>query len=112
MEDGVSIVPVAGTSIPYRFVGVGGGDSLVIDVDGNVYQAIIFHGRFLILNKAGIPIAQVLIPGRDEGKLLRTTNVAFKPGTGEAYVTASCEGGAWIYMFHGLAQGLRLFSHQ
>jgi hypothetical protein len=46
MEDGVSIVPVAGTSIFYRFVGVGGGDSLAIDVDGNVYQAIIFHGRF------------------------------------------------------------------
>ena len=113
MEDGVSIVPVAGASIPYRFVGAPGGcDSMAIDVDGNVYQAIIFHGRFLILNNGGIPLAQVLMPGRDEGKLLRTTNVAFKPGTDEAYVTASGEGGAWIYMFHGLAKGLKLFSHQ
>jgi lactonase len=113
LEDGVSIVPIAGASIPYRFVGAPGGcDSMAIDEDGNVYQAVIFHGRFLILNNGGIPIAQVLIPGRDEGKSLVTTNVAFKPGTDEAYVTVSGMGGAWIYMFHGLAKGLKLFSHQ
>lgn len=113
LEDGVSIVPIAGASIPYRFVGAPGGcDSMAIDADGNVYQAVIFHGRFLILNNGGIPIAQVLIPGRDEGKFLVTTNVAFKPGTDEAYVTVSGKGGAWIYMFHGLAKGLKLFSHQ
>jgi hypothetical protein len=44
--------------------------------------------------------------------LLRTTNVAFRPGTDEAVITASGEGGAWIYTFRGLAKGLTLFSHQ
>jgi len=112
LEDGVSIVPIAGASIPYRFVGAGGGDSMAIDTSGNVYQAMIFQGRVLILSNGGIPIAQVLIPGRDEGKLLRTTNVAFRPGTDEVYITASGEGGAWIYKFRGLAMGLKLFSHQ
>lgn len=113
LDDGVTIVPVAGASIPYRFVGAPGGcDGMAVDADGNVYQAIVFHGRLVILNNGGIPIAQVLIPGRDEGKLLRTTNVAFKPGTDDVYITASGEGGAWIYKFRGLAQGLKLFSHQ
>jgi len=113
LEDGVSIVPVAGSGIPYRFVGSPGGcDSMALDSKGNVYQAIIFQGRLLILSNGGIPVAQVLIPGRDEGKLLRTTNVAFKPGTDQVYVTVSGEGGAWIYRFTGLAKGLTLFSHQ
>ncbi|MBW1999610.1 MAG: SMP-30/gluconolactonase/LRE family protein [Deltaproteobacteria bacterium] len=113
LEDGVTIVPIAGSGIPYRFVGAPGGcDSMALDSKGNVYQAIIFQGRILILNSGGIPVAQVLIPGRDEGKLLRTTNVAFKPGTNEVYITASGKGGAWIYRFKGLAEGLRLFSHQ
>jgi len=85
---------------------------MAVDVDGNVYQAIIFHGRILILKNVGIPIANVLIPGRDEGKHPRTTNVAFKPGTDEAFITVSGEGGAWVYKFRGLAKGLKLFSHQ
>ena len=111
LEDGVTIVPVAGATIPYRFVGGPGGcDSMAVDTKGNVYQAMIFQGRIVILNNRGIPLANVLIPGRDEGKLLRSTNVAFKPGTDEVYVTVSGEGGAWIYMFRGLAQGLKLFS--
>ncbi len=113
LKDGITINPVAGAGIPYRFTGGPGGcDSLALDVDGNVYQAIIFQGRFLILNNRGIPVAQVLMPGRDKGKLLRTTNVAFKPGTNEVYVTVSGAGGAWIYKFRGLAKGLKLFSHQ
>jgi hypothetical protein len=28
------------------------------------------------------------------------------------FLTASGEGGAWIYQFRGLAKGLPLFSHQ
>lgn len=113
LDDGVTINPIAGAGIPYRFTGAPGGpDSLRVDEAGNVYQAIIFQGRVLILNNMGIPIAQVLIPGRDKGKLLRTTNLAFKPGTDQGYVTASGTGGGWIYRFKGLAKGLTLFSHQ
>jgi lactonase len=112
-EDGISLDPFEGTHIPYRFMGAPGGcDSNAVDAEGNLYQCIIFQGRALILNKAGIPIANVLIPGRDEGKYLRSTNVAFNPGTDQVFLTTSGEGGAWIYQFRGLAKGLRLFSHQ
>jgi len=112
-EDGISLDPFEGTHIPYRFMGAPGGcDSNAVDAEGNLYQCIIFQGRVLILNKTGIPIANVLIPGRDEGKYLRSTNVAFKPGTDQVFLTTSGEGGAWIYKFRGLAKGLKLFSHQ
>jgi len=112
-EDGISLDPFEGTHIPYRFMGAPGGcDSNAVDGEGNLYQCIIFQGRVLILNRGGIPIANVLIPGRDEGKHLRSTNVAFKPGTDQVFLTASGEGGAWIYQFRGLAKGLALFSHQ
>jgi lactonase len=113
LEDGITINPIAGANVPYHFIGApGGGDSMAVDEEGNVYQSIIFHGRVIILNNGGIPIAQVLIPGRDQGNLLITTNVAFRPGTDEVYLTASGKGGGWIYKFQGLAKGLKLFSHQ
>jgi lactonase len=113
LEDGITINPIAGANVPYHFIGApGGGDSMAVDEAGNVYQSIIFHGRVVVLNSGGIPIAQVLIPGRDEGNLLITTNVAFRPGTDEVYLTASGKGGGWIYKFRGLAKGLKLFSHQ
>lgn len=113
LEDGVTINPIAGATIPYRFTGGPGGcDSMALDQEGNIYQAMIFQGRALILNKRGIPIANVLIPGRDEGKNLGTTNLAFKPGTNEVYIMAWGKAGAWIYKFRGLAPGLKLFSHQ
>ncbi len=112
LADG-SINPIAGVTIPCRFGGgPGGSDSLRIDVEGNVYQCLIFQGRAQILNSRGVTIANVLIPGREKGEHLVTSNLAFKPGTDEAYITAGGEGGAWIYRFRGLAQGLRLYSHQ
>ena len=112
LEDGVTINPIAGATIPYRFAGGPGGcDSMRVDVEGNVYQCMIFQGRALILNKRGVPVANVLIPGRDRGKHLGTTNLAFKPGTNEVFIMAWGEGGAWIYKFRGLAKGLKLFSH-
>jgi len=113
LKDGISLHPIDGIKVAYRFTGAPGGpDSNKVDVKGNVYQCIMHQGRVLILNRMGIPIANVLVPGRDEGKFLRTSNVAFKPGTDEVFLTTSGEGGAWIYKFRGLAEGLRLFSHQ
>lgn len=64
------------------------------------------------MNKAGIRVAQVLVPGRDEGKHLMTTNIAFKPGTNEGFITVAGTEGGWIFTFHGLAKGLKLYSHQ
>jgi len=113
LEDGVTVNPIAGATIPYRFSGGPGGcDSMRVDAEGNVYQCMVFQGRAVILNKRGIPVANVLIPGREAGKHLGTTNLAFKPGTNEVFITAWGEGGAWIYKFRGLAKALKLFSHQ
>jgi lactonase len=99
-------------AVVYRLSGPPGGDGLRVDVRGNIYLAVNFQGRVLIFNKHGIPIASVLMPGRDCGELTRTTHVVFKPGTDEVYVAASAEnGGAWIYTFQGLAEGAPLFSH-
>jgi lactonase len=113
LEDGITINPIAGATVPYRFTGGPGGcDSMRVDSEGNVYQCMIFQGRALILNKRGVPIAHVLLPGRDEGKHLGTANLAFKPDTNEVFIMAWGNGGAWIYKFRGLAKGLKLFSHQ
>jgi lactonase len=100
-------------AVLYRLSGPAGGDGIRVDVQGNMYLAVNFQGRVLIFNKHGIPIANVLMPGRDQGERLRTTHVVFRPGTDEVYVAASGEtGGAWIYRFQGLAEGAPLFSHQ
>jgi lactonase len=109
----IQLDPIEGTKIPWRFTGCPGGpDSNAVDEAGNLYQCVIFQGRVLILNNRGIPLVNVLVPGRDEGKFLRTTNVAFKPGTDEVYLTASGDGGAAIFRFKGLAKGLALYSHR
>ena len=81
--------------------------------------------RMRFLGKTGLQVSELClgtgsfggssnyqIPGRDEGKFLRTSNLAFKPGTREGYITTSGEGGAWIYKLQGLAESLSLYSHQ
>jgi lactonase len=112
LEDGITLNPTVGANHPYHFTGHPGPDSISMDKDGNIYQAMVFQGRGVILNKSAIPIANIVIPGRDEGKHLGTTKMAFKPGTRDVYIMAWGNGGAWIYKFLGLAEGLKLFSHQ
>src|SRR5699024_1179954 len=70
LEDGVSIAPF-GASIPYHFTGHEGPDSCCIDSDDNLYVAMYGQGRVLVFNKKGYPIGQILIPGRDQGHMLR-----------------------------------------
>lgn len=110
--DGVTLAHIAGLTYPYHFTGFPGPDSMAVDSAGNVYQALVFQGRVLILNRQGIPLANVLVPGRDQAKQIVTANLAFKPGTDEVYLTAGGNGGAWIYKFKGLAPGIQMFSHQ
>jgi len=112
LDDGVTCSPVVGVLPVYYSVGCYGPDSNKVDSAGNLYQCITGQGRIIVLNALGIPVANVVVPGRDDGKSLRTTNLAFKPGTSEGYITTSGQGGAWIYTFKGLAEGLPLFSHQ
>jgi lactonase len=112
LEFGEDKLTLRGMGVPYRLSGMGGGDGLRVDQMGNMYLAINLQGRVLIFNKDGIPIAHVLMPGRENNRLIRTTNLAFKPGSDEVFLLVSDETGAWIYKFRGLAPGLALYSHQ
>lgn len=112
MPDGITTPPVGGVCIVYNSPGAHGPDSNKVDSAGNLYQCITGQGRIIVLNNLGIPVANVLVPGRDEGRFLRTTNLAFRPGTREGYITASGEGGAVVFRFEALAEGLPLYSHR
>jgi len=113
LEDGLTVNPIAGIVYAYYSSGAPGGpDSNKVDSEGNLYQCICFQGRIVVLNKYGIPIANIVIPGRDEGKFLNSGNMAFRPGTSEGYIATSGEGGAWIFKFKGPVKGLSLYSHR
>jgi len=103
-----------GTAIAYHFTGPAP-DSMRADSDGNLYVAMYGQGRVLVFNKNGIPIGQVLLPGRDEGHNLESTSMAIKPGTNDLYiVTNDGNGGQGATIFHAktFAKALQLYSHQ
>lgn len=76
--DGPAAIPLTGTKIPYHFIGAGP-DSMRVDQDGNVYVAMMGQGRVLIFNWTGVPIGQVLVPGREKGLNLRSASLALHP---------------------------------
>ena len=93
--------------------GIAGPDGNTVDASGNLYQTMADQGRVVVLNPEGLFIANILAPGRDEGKLLMTYNLAFKPGTSEGYLVTSTFGSeSWILRFQGLAKGATLFANQ
>lgn len=94
------LLTVGGSHIAYHFTGLEGPDSACIDADGNLYVAMCGQGRFLVFNNNGMPIGQVLIPGRDEGRMLKSTHPQIMPGTNELYLcSADMEtGDAAIYV--------------
>ncbi len=103
-----------GASVPYYFTGPAP-DSMRVDSDGNVYVAMYGQGRVLAFNRNGIPIGQVLLPGRDEGHNLFSTSLALSPGTDEVFiVTNDGQGGQGSNIFHArvFAKALPLFSHR
>lgn len=103
-----------GSAIPYHLIGPAP-DSMRVDSDGNVYVAIYGQGRVLIFNQNGIPIGQVLLPGRNEGHNLQSTSLAIKPGTNDLYiVTNDGNGGegATIFRAKVFAKALALYSHR
>jgi lactonase len=104
----------SGSSIPYHFIGPGP-DSMRTDSEGNVYVAMNRQGRILVFSPYGIPIAQILLPGREHNHFLRCTSLALKPGSRELFIVARDEvggGGTVIFRAGGLADGHTLFSHQ
>ncbi len=111
LEDGIEIAPF-GASVPYYFTGHLGPDSCCIDSGDNLYVAMYEQGRVLVFNNTGYPIGQVLIPGRDEGHMLRSTHPAFIPDTDQLTICSndgSNGGGAWIYIARGFTKGHRSY---
>lgn len=107
LTDATTIAAI-GSAIPYRFTGPAP-DSMRVDADGNVYVAIYGQGRALAFNRNGIPIGQVLLPGREDGHNLHSTSLAIRPGTRDLYaVTSDGDGGQGATIFHTkvFAQGL------
>lgn len=106
-EDGIQFIP-NGVTIPYYFTGFHGPDSCCIDSDDNLYVAMYKQGRVLIFNINGIPIGQVLIPGRETGNMINSTHPAFIPGTDQLIICTNDGangGGSWIYTARGFASG-------
>jgi lactonase len=112
LADAITATPI-GTAVAYHFTGPAP-DSMRADAGGNLYVAMYGQGRVLVLRK-GIPIGQVLLPGRDEGHNLSSTSMAINPGTDDLYiVTNDGTGGQGATIFHarGFEKALPLYSHQ
>lgn len=107
LADATTIAPI-GSTIAYHFTGPAP-DSMRADADGNVYVAIYGQGRVLAFNRNGIPIGQVLLPGRDGGHHLASTSLAIHPGRNDLYaVSSDMDKGQGATVFHARAfsQGL------
>lgn len=113
LADATTPTPL-GTTVAYHFTGPAP-DSMRADADGNLYVALYGQGRVLVFNRNGIPIGQVLLPGRDDGHNLNSTSTALRPGTDElVIVTNDGAGGqgSTIFRARAFAKALPLFSHQ
>ncbi|MBB3014046.1 SMP-30/gluconolactonase/LRE family protein [Cupriavidus alkaliphilus] len=103
-----------GVSVPYTFAGRAP-DSMRTDADGNVYVALNWQGRVMVHSPFGIPIGQILLPGREENKYLKSTSLALVPGSRDLVIVARdvVRGeGAMIFTARGMAPGFPMFSHQ
>lgn len=103
-----------GSTVPYQFTGRAP-DSMRTDADGNVYVAMYHQGRLLVFNPNGVPIGQILIPGRETNSFLKVTSLAFVPGTKDMMIVARDElgnGGSMVFKAQGFASGAVLYSHQ
>lgn len=103
-----------GASVPYHFIGRAP-DSMRTDSAGNAYVAMNYQGRILVLSPYGVPIGQILVPGREENLFLKTTSLALVPGSRDLFIVArDVVGGrgSMIFSARGPAPGFPLFSHQ
>lgn len=103
-----------GALIPYHFVGRAP-DSMRTDSEGNVYVAMYHQARILVFNSYGIPIGQILLPGRENNHFLKSTSLAILPGSRDLVIVARDElggRGSMIFAARGLAAGFAMYSHQ
>ncbi|MEV5019471.1 SMP-30/gluconolactonase/LRE family protein [Streptomyces sp. NPDC053780] len=87
--------------------GVAQTDSIAVDADGNLYQAL--HGRpaMAVYSPHGERLATVEVPARAAAGLQSATNVAITPGGTKAYLTVSGPAGGYLYAFEALGRGVR-----
>jgi len=103
-----------GATVPYHFIGRAP-DSMRADSAGNVYVAMNYQGRILVFSPYGMPIGQILLPGREEDLWLKSTSLALDPDSRELLIVSRDViggQGAMIFSARGPAPGLRMFSHQ
>ncbi|WP_425838162.1 SMP-30/gluconolactonase/LRE family protein [Streptomyces fractus] len=87
--------------------GVAQTDSIAVDGEGNLYQAL--HGRpaMAVFSKYGERLGTVEVPAKEAEGLQSATNVAITPGGRSAYMTVSGPKGGYVYKFDALAKGIR-----
>ncbi len=88
--------------------GIAQTDSIAVDADGNLYQAL--HGRpaMAVYDRHGERLATVEVPTRAAAEGLESaTNVAITPGGTKAYMTVSGPAGGYLYTFDAPAEGTR-----
>ena len=107
------VIARSGSMVPYHFVGRAP-DSMRTDSAGNVYVAMQRQGRIMVFSPFGVPIGQILLPGREDSHFLQCTSLAIKPGSRELFICGwDLNGqGAMIFSASGPAAGFRMFSHQ
>lgn len=95
----------------YRNSGFPHVDSNSVDMDGNIYQAVMEGGRAIVLSPDGIPTHSILLSDRADGSRMKTPNLAIHPGRPEGFMLACGAGGAWVYKFEALAQSAPLYAN-
>ncbi|MGW8531767.1 SMP-30/gluconolactonase/LRE family protein [Nocardiopsis sp. NPDC055824] len=104
-EDGTSVV----TS--HAAIHFDGGtsriDSIAVDAEGNLYQAVHGQPSIFVYSSTGEHLATVSVPSEAAEGLESATNVAIAPGTTDAYMTVSGEDGGFVYSFEALGEGIR-----
>lgn len=95
----------------YRNSGASNVDTHAMDENGYLYLGIMMGGRAVVLDRDGIPVANILAPGFEEGKLLYTPNLALSRTEPFGYLLASDSERAVVLRFPALACGQKLFSH-
>ena len=113
LSDTTTIAPF-GSVVAYQFTGPAP-DGARVDSEGNVYVAISGQGRVIVFNCNGLPIGQILLPGRDSGRNLKSTSLAIRPGSDELLIVANSgtnPGGAMIFRSRGFSPAPRPYSHQ
>lgn len=82
-------------------------DSIAVDADGNLYQAVHGQPRIFVYSSTGEHLTTVNVPEEAASGLDTATNVAIEPGTTDAHMTVSGKDGGFVYTFDALAEGIR-----